>query len=201
MEIKAKVFQYLALGDSYTLGEAVEKHQNFPNQLAEKLQIKLNRNVNTKIIAKTGWRTDELLQAIKKETLNNNYDLVTLLIGVNNQYQHLKIDQYQQEFVELLKKAILLAQKDLNKVLVLSIPDYAFTPFGQGKITISQEIDVYNAFAEQTASNYGVRYINITDITRQGLQEPTLVAADDLHISAVAYEEIVKRILETIEFL
>ncbi len=188
--------QYLALGDSYTIGEAVGEGKSFPLQLAAKLNLKPNTVVQTKIIATTGWRTDQLIAAIEEKEISETYDFVTLLIGVNNQFQNTDFNQYETEFAVLLEKAIELVNNDVNKVLVLSIPDYSFTPFGEGKSGVSEGVNKYNAFAEKIAIQKQVAFLNITDITRRGLQEPKLVANDNLHVSAIGYAEFVERIIE-----
>jgi lysophospholipase L1-like esterase len=148
------------------------------------------------IIAVTGWRTDNLQNAVNNGTKRSNYDLVTLLIGVNNQFQNRPFDQYEKEFPELLQRAITLANGSPKNVLVVSIPDYAFTPFGQNRDMekISREIDAYNEFAAEISRNNGVPFINITDITRKGLEDPSLVANDGLHPSGQAYGKFVERI-------
>ena len=193
-------FTYLALGDSYTIGESVSATQNFPYQLQDSLSKDLDKSGNYKIIAKTGWTTTNLLNAIESENPPNNYDLVTLLIGVNNQYQGKPFSLYEAEFPELLNKAIELANGNKDHVIVVSIPDYAFTPFGQKASDpqkISEEIDLYNAFAKQHAEQEGVLFQNITDITRLGLEDPALVASDGLHPSAKAYKLFVDRLIDT----
>lgn len=189
-------YRYLALGDSYTIGESVSRSNNFPNQLGKGLGKELNTSVEVNIIASTGWRTDNLLRSLENGTKYNEYDLVTLLIGVNNQYQGISFDRYKKEFPELLSKALALANNNPSKVIVVSIPDYAYTPFGEGfeKEKVSAEIDNYNSFASQTAKNMNVTFVNITDITRQGLAQPELVADDGLHPSAIAYKRFVDRL-------
>lgn len=188
------VFKYLALGDSYTIGEAVPTEESFPAQLSEKLKRNLGKEVQTKIIATTGWRTDDLITAIESENLESNYDFITLLIGVNNQFQNRNFNQYKKEFVELLSIATKLVGSNKSKLLVLSIPDYAFTPFGKGKVGVSSGIDAYNAFAKEASVERKIDFLNITDISRRGLKEPELVANDDLHISGLVYKEMVERI-------
>jgi len=187
-------YNYLALGDSYTVGANVESAKNFPIQLEERLEQGLKIKVSTEILAVTGWRTDNLLDAVNRGTKLLSYDLVTLLIGVNNQYQGKPIEVYSKEFPELLKKAIALAYGNPKNVVVISIPDYAYTPFAEGRNTdkISKEIDEYNAIAESTALQNGVPFINITDITRNGLSNPELVAGDGLHPSGEAYKRFVE---------
>ena len=192
-----KSIQYLALGDSYTIGEGVCWNCNFPTQLKDSLlQTELFSSVNVKIVAQTGWTTTNLKNAIANENLMANYDLVTLLIGVNNQYQNRPFSLYETEFPELLQTAITLAKGDKNRVIVVSIPDYAFTPFGQSSSnpsTISNQLDNYNTFAKNHAESLGISFLNITDITREGLNNPNLVASDNLHPSQLAYRKFVER--------
>lgn len=191
--------KYLALGDSYTKGEAVCDACKFPSQLQDSLQNYLTPNeiISLKVVAQTGWTTTNLKTAIANENLNAEYDLVTLLIGVNNQYQNKPFSLYEQEFPELLNTAITLAKGDLNRVIVVSIPDYAYTLVGLGgnEDLISSQIDQYNFFAKNHTESLGVTFVNITDITRQGLANPALVAYDNLHPSELAYTEFVERIL------
>ena len=186
-------YNYLALGDSYTIGASITSAESFPIQLEDRLEQGLKVTVNTEIIAVTGWRTDNLLDAVNRGTLLPSYDLVTLLIGVNNQYQGKPFKVYTREFPQLLEKAIALAYGNPKNVVVISIPDYAYTPFGEGWDTdkISKEIDEYNSFAEATALQNGVPFVNITDITRNGLSNPDLVAGDGLHPSREAYKRFV----------
>lgn len=191
--------KYLALGDSYTKGEAVCDACKFPSQLQDSLQNYLTPNeiISLKVVAQTGWTTTNLKTAIVNENINAEYDLVTLLIGVNNQYQNKPFSLYEQEFPELLSTAIALAKGDLNRVIVVSIPDYAYTLVGLGgnEDLISSQIDQYNLFAKNHTESLGVTFVNITDITRQGLANPALVAYDNLHPSELAYTEFVERIL------
>lgn len=191
---------YLALGDSYTIGQSVCESCRFPAQLKDSLKNYLHPldSVFVKVIAQTGWTTTNLKTAIANENLSPTYDLVTLLIGVNNQYQNKPFLLYETEFPELLQTAISLAKGDTNRVIVVSIPDYAFTPFGQGSSNpenISNQIDNYNLFAKNHAESLGVAFVNITDITREGLNNPELVATDNLHPSTLAYTKFVERLL------
>jgi len=188
-------YKYLALGDSYTIGQNVCDTCRFPYQLKEGLENDLNADIELRIIAQTGWTTTNLKNAISTQNPSSDYDLVTLLIGVNNQYQSKPFSLYEQEFPELLTTAIALAKGEKNNVIVVSIPDYAFTPYGNGSAAISTQIDAYNAFAENYATQNGVVFVNITDITRQGLVNPALVASDGLHPSQLAYSKFVERIL------
>lgn len=189
-------YRLLTLGDSYTIGESVCETCRFPEQLKDSL---INNTENTafnlNVVATTGWTTSNLLNGISNENLPNNYDLVTLLIGVNNQYQGKDFSIYETEFPELVDIAITKAKGDKNRVIVVSIPDYAFTPFGNGNTTISSEIDAYNSFAENYCNANNITFVNITDITRNGLEDTDLVASDGLHPSEKAYSLFVERLL------
>jgi len=197
----AKTINYLALGDSYTIGQSVCETCRFPEQLKSSLKsFYANTNFSLKVIATTGWTTTNLISAINQQKPEANYDLVTLLIGVNNQFQGRDFSLYQKEFPELVNKAITLAKGDKKNIIVLSIPDYAFTPYGSNlsanqKEKITKEIEQYNAFAENYCKTNGVVFVGITDITRQGLSNPNLVASDGLHPSQSAYMLFVERIL------
>jgi acyl-CoA thioesterase-1 len=193
-----KKVSYIALGDSYTIGQSVCLTCRFPEQLKKKLETTIpGLTVDLKIIAQTGWTTSNLINAIKEQQPTTDYNLVTLLIGVNNQYQNREFSLYEREFPQLTQTAIALAKGNKDNVIVISIPDYAYTPFGQqfGTPTkISTEIDRYNAFAKSYCDANGITFINITDITRQGLKETYLVATDGLHPSEKAYSLFVDRI-------
>ncbi len=193
-------YNILTLGDSYTIGESVCDTCRFPGQLKDSLVNTLmsDARINLEIIAQTGWTTSNLINAIENENLVANHDLVTLLIGVNNQYQGKPFSLYEEEFPELVEKAIELAKDDKNNVIVVSIPDYAFTPFGQNSnnpSNISSEIDTYNTFAEDYCNQNNITFVTVTDITRQGLNNPNLVASDGLHPSELAYSKFIERIL------
>ncbi|MDI6033071.1 SGNH/GDSL hydrolase family protein [Flavobacterium sp. LB2P84] len=198
-QTQAKSYNYLALGDSYTIGQSVCETCRFPAQLSKSLgNLNVSNTYSLKIIAQTGWTTSNLISAVNTQNLASNYDLVTLLIGVNNQYQNRNFSLYEKEFPELVKKAIALAKGDKTNVILVSIPDYAYTPFGQAsgnQTTISTEIDQYNAFAKKYCDDNAIVFINITDITRQGLTNKNLVASDGLHPSELAYSLFVERIL------
>ena len=195
--IQPKYYKYLALGDSYTIGESVCQTCRFPIQLQDSIKKYTNTNdtFQTQIIAQTGWTTTNLKTAIATQNPTNDFDLVTLLIGVNNQYQNKPFNVYEQEFPELVSIAIQKAKGDKNNVIVVSIPDYAYTPFGNGNASISSQLDNYNAFAQNYCLVNNITFINITDITRLGLQQPNLVASDGLHPSTIAYTKFVERIL------
>ncbi len=190
-------YKYLALGDSYTYGQSVCNECRFPEQLKDSILKYLNPEdtFTIKLIAETGWTTTSLKAAIASEPITNDYDLVTLLIGVNNQFQNRPFYVYEQEFPELVETAIAKAKGDKNNLIVVSIPDYAYTPFGQGSTSISEGVYAYNEFARNYCLANDITFVNITDITRAGLLQPELVASDGLHPSTIAYSKFVERIL------
>ncbi len=192
-----KNFKLLSLGDSYTIGESVCEICKFPEQLKDslKLSFEANPTFDLKVIATTGWTTTNLINTLNATTLSNDYDLTTLLIGVNNQYQNSPFSVYEIEFPELVNKAIGYAKGDKSNVIVISIPDYTFTPFGQNTSNVSSEIDEYNDYAKNYCNTNNISFINITDITRNGITDPKLVAADGLHPSEYAYSKFIERIL------
>jgi lysophospholipase L1-like esterase len=191
-----KIIKYLALGDSYTIGQSVCETCRFPIQLQTELKNNLTPKdvFITNIIAQTGWTTTNLKSAISAQSPSNDYDFVTLLIGVNNQYQNRPFSLYELEFPELVNIAVTKVKGIKANVIVVSIPDYAYTPFGNGNTTISSQIDAYKAFAENYCIQNNITFVNITDITRQGLAQPNLVASDGLHPSELAYSKFVERI-------
>ncbi len=185
--------RFLALGDSYTIGESVLEQHRWPVQLVEQLNKKGYQFQSPKIIATTGWRTDDLKRAIIAANLDKNYDLVSLLIGVNNQYQGKSAEAYEPEFEELLQLAISFAGGDKTKVFIVSIPDYGFTSFGKDKQSkISAELDEFNRINKSVAQKLGITYFNITDISRKGFDDPELVAIDNLHPSGKQYSQWVE---------
>ncbi len=202
LQIQSPV-RFLALGDSYTIGESVAPILRWPVQLSDSLEARGITTDTLRIIATTGWRTDNLINAIKNQHLTNqNYNLVSLLIGVNNQYQGRPFSQYVTEFPALVDSAIRYAGGDKSHVFIVSIPDYAYTPFGQQSSNpgqISVEIDQYNTYAKQIADNLQIAFFDITPISRLGLQHPNYVANDGLHPSGIQYTEWVKLILAYID--
>jgi len=182
--------RYLALGDSYTIGESVPGQERFPNQLGRALGIG-----EPSIIAKTGWTTEELNSAIDAANVQGTYDLVTLLIGVNNQYRGRSADEYRTQFGALLQRAIGFAGGDAKRVVVVSIPDWGVTPFAEGRdrAKIAYEIDRFNAIAREQVMRAGARWVDVTPISRRN--DPALIADDKLHPSAKMYAEWVKAIL------
>ena len=182
---------YLALGDSYTIGESVAEDERWPNQLAR--AIGLDKPL---IIAKTGWTTDELSAAIDKADPRGPYDLVTLLIGVNNQYRGRDAEQYRREFAALLARAIGFAGGNPSRVVVVSIPDWGVTPFAanRDRAKIGSEIDHFNAINREETLKAKARYVDITPVSRRAATDPSLVAGDGLHPSGKMYAEWVKLI-------
>jgi lysophospholipase L1-like esterase len=184
--------RYLALGDSYTIGESVPDSQRWPVQLAEALRGDGIEVGKVDIIARTGWRTDDLDAAITRNKPQGPYDLVSLLIGVNNQYQGRPLEQYRKEFPALLERAIGFTGGKPDHVIVLSIPDYGATPYGQSSgdpSHISGEIDKYNAIAGAACGAAHVRFIDITPGSRRAAEDKSLVADDGLHPSGKMYAE------------
>ena len=165
----------------------------YPEPKAMKKQMKYANNRHIPFVVLVG--SDELKNGIDNSSLNYPYDWVSLLIGVNNQYQNISFSIYETEFPQLINSAISKAKGDKSNLIVVSIPDYAFTPFGNGNSNISVAIDRYNNFAENYCNANNISYIYITDITRLGLINPELVATDGLHPSELAYSKFVERIL------
>lgn len=189
--------KFLAIGDSYTIGESVPADERWPHQLVDALKKQGIVFKTPDIIATTGWRTDDLKRAIIEINPSTDYDLVSLLIGVNNQYQGKSVDSYAPEFEELLQMAIRFAGGDTSKVFVVSIPDYGYTPFGKPKqAEISSAIDAFNDVNRKITEQYGIRYFYITDISRKGFDDPDLVAKDELHPSGKMYSLWVERIVD-----
>ncbi|MDB4062173.1 SGNH/GDSL hydrolase family protein [Vicingaceae bacterium] len=192
-------FTYLALGDSYTIGEMVEQHQSFPFRLASALAAKTDLNIATpRVIAKTGWRTDQLLDSIT--AVKEQYDLVSLLIGVNNQYQGKDIEVFTKEFKLLIEKAIGFSKTGKKGVFVYSIPDYSVMPFMRGKKVkkVSAEIKNYNAISSTVAQKMGVSFYNITPISQKAQYDSGLIAVDKLHPGGNMYALWVSEFVEQI---
>ncbi|MFN4007089.1 MAG: SGNH/GDSL hydrolase family protein [Chitinophagaceae bacterium] len=179
----------LCLGDSYTIGESVPLHQGFPYQLVQQLRKVQITCYAPEIVAKTGWTSGELLAHLEQHTYLPMYDYITLLIGVNNQYRGNSIDIYRKEFEILLQKALHWANQQPKQVFVLSIPDWAQTPFAkpEQRETISKGIDAFNAVNQSLATAYKVHYVNITIGTRNALTDKTILAEDQLHYSGTEH--------------
>ena len=196
-------YSYLALGDSYTIGESVPAPDNFPNKTIQLLNTAGYNFKSAEIVAKTGWTTDELQNNITNHSFTPPYGVVTLLIGVNNQYRGRPVDTYKPEFENLLKQAIQFAGGNADHVIVLSIPDWGVTPFaaGRDKDQIAREIDAYNNANKTISENYKVHYIDITPWTREAAHDLTLVASDGLHPSAKEYNRWSEKLADKIKAL
>ena len=192
--------KFLALGDSYTAGTFVAEKDRWPDQLAAALRLKGENIESPRIIAGLGWRTDQLKKAVDEARLENEYGLVSLLAGVNDQYHKRTEGEYGAGFAELLRTALLLAGGKKESVFVLSLPDYGFTPFGRKKqAKISTAIDRFNGINRALTEKAGIRYISITDLTRCGLARPELVAADGIHPSGPMYSLWAERIMASLQ--
>ena len=180
---------WLALGDSYTIGESVPAADCYPAQTVKILKADRIDFKDPEIIATTGWTTTDLLSAIAARSLNANYDLVTLLIGVNNQYQRRSLSEYEEQFTDLLQKAIYFAAENPSHVIVLSIPDYSITPFAREYDidSIARQIDSFNLINKKIALASQVHYINVTDESRKAGNDLSLLANDGLHYSGKEY--------------
>ncbi|MBK7893558.1 MAG: SGNH/GDSL hydrolase family protein [Anaerolineaceae bacterium] len=195
--------RYLALGDSYTIGESVAVAERWPVQLVAALREQGMAIAEPEIIAKTGWTTAELAEGIALAQPQGPYDLVSLLIGVNNQYRGLSQEQYREQFVGLLETAVTLADNNPNRVFIVSIPDWGVTPFGQRRDFqgVSAAIDAFNAINRAETESRGIVYIDITPNSRQAINERTLIADDGLHPSGEMYRQWVELILPTAKYL
>lgn len=181
--------RFLALGDSYTVGEGVSESERWPNQLVA--LVDPTDEINITIIARTGWTTSELLEGIQTADPQGSYDMVSLLIGVNNQYLGYDIEKYREEFQSLLGKAVEFAGGKPEHVLVLSIPDWGVTPFawGMNSSRIASDIDSYNAVNLEESRKAGVHYVDVTPISREAVKNHALIAGDGLHPSGKMYAE------------
>ncbi len=195
-----ETIQILSLGDSYTAGTGVCDTCSYPEQLKDSLLQNLNdvNAINLNVIASAGWTTTSLLNTVNSVAVSYYYDVVTLLIGVNNQFQGVPFERFEEEFNSLIERATLEARNDVSNLVVLSIPDYAYTPFGQSygnPLITSEEIDQYNQYIANYCEENSITFVDITDISREGLDNPNIVANDNLHLSEYAYSLIVERIL------
>ena len=195
----------LCLGDSYTIGQSVSEEERFPSQCVKLLYQQNIDFDKPHIIAKTGWTTDELTQAIDEAKLTGTFDCVTLLIGVNNQYRGYDKDVYRKEFKGLLETALKYAAGDHYHVFVVSIPDWGVTPFGANDVKgrsaaqIGKEIDEYNTIAKEISQSYKVHFIDINLISKKAAHDSTLIANDNLHPSGKMYAEWAELIVKEMQ--
>ena len=191
---------FLALGDSYTIGESVPIYESFPYQTVQLLRNKGISVHAAEIIAKTSWTTDELMAGIDRTTFEKSYDIVTLLIGVNNQYRGKDPAVYEKEFEKLLNKAIAFAGGNKQHVFVISIPDWGATPFAasRDRVKIGKEIDLFNSINKKITDAAGIAYVSITEGSREGTSNALLVAKDGLHPSGLEYGRWAKKLANAI---
>lgn len=187
----------LALGDSYTIGESVLADERWPVRLAAMMRARGMTVAEPVIVARTGWTTDELSSGIDAAHPSGSFDLVTLLIGVNNQYRGRSAEEYRTQFRALFARAVTFAGARPSRVVVVSIPDWGLTPFASGRdrAKIGAEIDAFNAIGREETKRAGARFVDITPISRRVVAEPELVAKDGLHPSGAMYEEWTRLIL------
>jgi lysophospholipase L1-like esterase len=190
---------YLALGDSYTIGQSVSDDDRYPAQLVHMLRSAGLNYRDPDIIAVTGWTTGDLLNATSDTTSRRPYHIVSLLIGVNNQYQGRTESEYRIEFTELLQRSIHLAGGFPSHVVVLSIPDYSVTPFARGsdRAYIASQIDSFNAINKEIAISYHTIWLDVTWESRKAANDPSLIAGDSLHFSGKEYAIWAKK-METV---
>ncbi len=196
---ETKPVRYLALGDSYTIGESVATTDRWPVQLAAQLHANGLALAAPRIIARTGWTTDELLAGIERQPPQGPFDLVSLLIGVNNQYRGRSSEEYRTHFRQLLQTAIAYADGHPDHVIVLSIPDWSVTPFAAGRqrAALATAIDRFNAINRAETLQARARYVDITPVSRQALHDATSLAHDGLHPSGKMYTKWVELVLPT----
>jgi lysophospholipase L1-like esterase len=182
---------FLALGDSYTIGEAVEPNERWSHQLCGFLKEKSINVELPQIIAKTGWTSSELQEAIYKANISQTYDLVSLLIGVNNQYRGESVEQFAKEFKSLLNQAIAFANNIKQHVIVVSIPDWGVTPFAQGRdrAKIAEEISLFNQKKRTITEEMGVSFFDITPLSKLAETDNSFNASDGLHPSGLMYQK------------
>lgn len=192
--------RFLALGDSYTIGDGVDPSERWPARLAELLRAEGLDLADPEIVAKTGWTTEELDAAIETARPVGPFDLVSLLVGVNDQYSGMEIFGFRDRFASLQRRAIAFAGGAPSRVLILSIPDWGVTPFarekGRDMSVVRDEIDDFNAIVRVEAARAGSRFVDVTPISRLASHDPSMLAADQLHPSAAMYRLWAKLALE-----
>lgn len=192
--------KFLALGDSYTIGQSVEVNERWPVQFLKELKATTNVIDTLQIIAQTGWRVDQLKEAMNSSDLEPPYGIVSLLIGVNNQYQGQNANDFRPEFIEILEKSLKLVENRTERLFVISIPDWGASPYGFGfdRAKVSKEINEFNSVVKEESEKRGLRYFNITTISRRALIDRTLIASDGLHPSGKMYKLWVDKIIPII---
>ena len=190
-------FSFLALGDSYTIGEGVEESKRWPNQFIDIAYEKGLYFEKPKIIAQTGWKTYDLLNAINETNFTKKYDYVSLLIGVNNQFNSRSIYEFEEDLDKIMDK-IDIVRKNNGSTIIISIPDWGYTPFAESynRDTISYEINLFNKSLKNFADKNDIKYVDVTEISRKTLTEDDLLASDNLHPNGLMYLEWAKKIYE-----
>ena len=192
--------KFLALGDSYTIGASVTVNERWPVQFLNELKLYTSAIDTLQIIATSGWRVDQLKNGMNNSNLEPPYGLISLLIGVNNQFQGQNANGFRPEFIEILEKSLKLVNNRKDRFFVISIPDWGASPFGSGfdRAKVSKEIDEFNSVLKEESEKRGVRYFNITDISRRALTDRTLIASDGLHPSGKMYKLWVDKMIPEI---
>ena len=188
-------YSFIALGDSYTIGEGVNEDERWPNQFVD---VAYENGVDfdqPMIIAETGWKTYDLLNAINQTNFTKKYDYISLLIGVNNQFNSRPIDEFEEDLNKLMDEMKRIKKNDGN-IIIISIPDWGYTPFGQSNdmSNISEKINLFNSSLRKFASTNDLKYVDVTEISRRAINEPDLITNDNLHPSGIMYLEWAKKI-------
>jgi lysophospholipase L1-like esterase len=191
----------LALGDSYTVGQSVDKLDIWPQQLVRALRVGGRGTAEPTIVAATGWDTDQLSDALNRSDIQGTFDVVTLLIGVNNQFRDGTVEDFSVGLSRLVKSAVQFANGNSGRVILISIPDWGATPFAEGapRQQIAQSIDEFNDVIWAQAAEVGAHFVDITEISRRAPSEHELIADDGLHPSGVMYAEWVELILPVVQ--
>jgi lysophospholipase L1-like esterase len=188
-------YSFIALGDSYTIGEGVNQNERWPNQFVD---VAYENGVDFDqpiIIAETGWKTYDLLNAINQTNFTKKYDYISLLIGVNNQFNSRPIDEFEEDLNKLMDEMKRIKKND-GSIIIISIPDWGYTPFGESSdmSDISEQINLFNSSLRKFATTNGLKYVDVTEISRRGINEPDLITNDNLHPSGIMYLEWAKKI-------
>ena len=188
-------YSFIALGDSYTIGEGVNEDERWPNQFVD---VAYENGVDfdqPMIIAETGWKTYDLLNAINQTNFSKKYDYISLLIGVNNQFNSRPIDEFEEDLNKLMGEMKRIKKND-GSIIIISIPDWGYTPFGESSdmSDISEKINLFNSSLRKFANTNGLKYVDVTEISRRGINEPDLITNDNLHPSGTMYLEWAKKI-------
>ena len=190
-------YSFIALGDSYTIGEGINEDERWPNQFVD---VAYENGVDfdqPMIIAETGWKTYDLLNAINQTNFTKKYDYISLLIGVNNQFNSRPIDEFEEDLNKLMDEMKRIKKND-GSIIIISIPDWGYTPFGESSdmSDISEQINLFNSSLRKFASTNDLKYVDVTEISRRAINEPDLITNDNLHPSGIMYLEWAKKIYD-----